>query len=101
APRGSGDFSLTTSPEAIRLHAGGQAVLTILVERSQTDALLDVTFEDLPSGITVPRLPATDSESIYVLLRAKPGADRGTRQVTVRGVAGGKQVTACFTLTVE
>ena len=81
--------------------AGGQAALTILIDRSQTDALIDVKFEDLPNGVYVPRLQATDAENIDVLVRAKPGATRGTRVVTIRGSAGGKEATANFILTVE
>ncbi|GBD36526.1 hypothetical protein HRbin36_01651 [bacterium HR36] len=85
----------------VMLAAGGTATVRLTVERKNLDGLIQLTFANLPRGVTVNQstIPA-GANSIDLIFRAAPGIPGGKHPVTLKAQAVGAQQTAKFSIIV-
>ncbi|MBC8142045.1 MAG: hypothetical protein H7Y38_11460, partial [Armatimonadetes bacterium] len=91
------EFRLSATPDAVNLVPGGQAVVSIQVERRENIAgAIAVTVDGLPPGVTaLPCVVPPDADRVSLVLRAETNAVIAANPVTIFGTytgTDGKQI---------
>jgi alpha-tubulin suppressor-like RCC1 family protein len=89
---GGGSFQFTIDPATVTVHHGGSGTATITLVRVAFDKPVQLSAENLPTGVTATFSPATvpgNATTSTLTLTVAPTAEVGSHEITVRAKADG------------